>query len=1100
MSKKVSINIKYDLNDTNLLDGYYATKSHASLIKGVLTGSIDEISSKAHIAYGPYGSGKSLISSILTGKLGGFYSDQQLEKLADKFKTTDSQVSDIIRMDSRITYIPILLTGDNGTSIEKSILDALQKKIYEMELSVVVPGAAQSIISKIDLWKKEFPNTYRLFLEELKNIGISISVFKKNVRNSDIDSLNKFNDIHRRLTSGSEMKFNTNQNPFTVLESVLKELDALDYGILIVYDEFGRFLQSLDSSSINKLMEFLQDIAELANNGSKNLTVLFVTHKPVSYYFSNLNRESRSEFAKVEKRYSTYEIKSDYSTFLSISREVLNEMDVNKPSLDIVEEMKVQTNRYSFVEREFSREEIEEVIVKQLFPLHPLSVILLPKLSTVFGQNERTLFTFLEDSSDFGLKGFVNHSEGYYYPDFLTEFFFSTIDGSYTEESKEYEIFKKNYDSLSGYVDKRILEDAQRVYRFIFIWQITKSNTLSRITKSIISYATGIDVKKVERILDSLSRVKKLRFNSIRDEWEIFEGSSLDIQKEIRKVAGNFELQEKDLVLKLNELNPYRYVFSRSFNSEYEMTRFSEIIFITNLDQIGHHNQKSDEESYIFVGKNPSSEQVFGHVNYSLSKIETTVKNIVALDSMMKNNFYKSTYQNVELEFEYEMMRLQNKLSKFYEYLFSNRTQYLEGLRPHSISDLEEYFARQFSDDYNNTLHIVNDQVNMFQMTKIQENALIQVLETVMREGTLECDDIYDGTQPSDLIYFTLIKNIRNIEGNGGVLDLMKHLIDNQIDQNPSGNLFDLISISIRKPFGLRPLTAVFFTLTLLIDKWKDMMLFTNNNFISTISIKELVELLTKSPNSIQYSFSSYDNDNRERLEELESLFGTTSDAVSNKSISIRVCSSMYNWYLELPVITQQMINLGMPEMTLMRFIASSRTNPYESINSIIETFDNTEIGTFKNSIEQSSKGYVFKIVESVFSKSGITDKEEWANQQTQIIKKSNKLVAGILAGTEIVHLYKNDVDNIEISRWTKSSFDALRNMIERDIKETKGEVLYKSIVIDGQEKVVEDTDLSVKGKTVSKNLKNTIDATRKYISDAELESIILALVNDYIR
>jgi Fe-S cluster assembly ATPase SufC len=85
MQVRKSINIKYDSKNTSLINEYYATSSHSEIIRHVFSGILGG-NTRAHIAYGPYGAGKSFISTILTGFTSQKYHNNDIRDFIAKFK------------------------------------------------------------------------------------------------------------------------------------------------------------------------------------------------------------------------------------------------------------------------------------------------------------------------------------------------------------------------------------------------------------------------------------------------------------------------------------------------------------------------------------------------------------------------------------------------------------------------------------------------------------------------------------------------------------------------------------------------------------------------------------------------------------------------------------------------------------------------------------------------------------------------------------------------------------------------------------------------------------------------------------------------------
>src|SRR5690606_29058289 len=88
-------------------------------------------------------------------------------------------------------------------------------------------------------------------------------------------------------------------------------------------------------------------------------------------------------------------------------------------------------------------------LAKEIYPMHPITLLLLPRVSNIFGQNERTLFTFLHDKSSNGFMNFCENDRGYYYPYLLADYFFTENPNLFIAELSEYRIYTKQVKEIS---------------------------------------------------------------------------------------------------------------------------------------------------------------------------------------------------------------------------------------------------------------------------------------------------------------------------------------------------------------------------------------------------------------------------------------------------------------------------------------------------------------------------------------------------------------------------------------------------------------------------------------------------------------------------
>jgi|GEM_PF-4127854 len=1097
---RTSINIKYDLGDKSLLAGYYATNAHSSLIKNILKGEMGQTKIKAHIAFGPYGSGKSYISTLLTGMLTQKIAKKDIESIAAKYGIVDEDISSVLR-DFQQTrpqkHLPVLLNGYEG-DFAQAIIKALNNTLRKYNIDFVLPGTHSEIEKIIKRWKNEYVETYVLFTDKLEKYGYNEETFHKKINAKDEDVVNVFDRIHKELTGGAEFQSLSGQGVIEILESVSQYLSKRGLGLFIVYDEFGRLLQNLrDNAEINAFMQTLQDLAELSNNGVDNLSMLFIAHRPIGYYFSFASKDMRNEFAKVEKRFKVHEIKSDYTTFLKITEGYIKEKIQNNPPEDI-DYIKKNIHKYNVFHKDLTDTEVDNVIVKNLYPLHPITTFLLPKISSVFGQNERTLFTFLTDSTRYGLYGFSKRTNFHdiYYPDYLVDYFLSGIDESYVEDVKEYTIFKKNIDNISTLIPEEYSNDAERVYKFLLIWDMSKRQTNIKLSTDFIAFALEIALERVNKVLELLADKKMARYNVVQEQWEIFEGSPINLDKVINLKMGESTLSEKEFVHHLEANFPNRNIFPHNYNAEVEMTRFATVQFTTDkLSDSFTLEPKTDYNIVIDLGGNYQNSnervRVVSHKAPS-KKIRKSIHRLKIVDSMLQDNYYLRNYPNIDSELEHEREKLIKSLEGFYQSVIQKAFG--------SLDSISRELDEKFKEIYPHTFRIVNDQINMFQLTKIQKKAIAQVLDAILRNASLDLDHIFSGTKPTDLVYYTTIEKLHEHSKNKRPFKKLSNDLNKHILENPSDKLSNLIDIAIKPPYGLRPQVAMLITFSMIIDKWKDMMLFYTGSFIPSIETEDLITELMSEDSSISYVFDRFDNENRGYLEQLEEVFPDIGEGTKEKSLSVRVCSGMYNWYLALPIITQQQEDVSISQKTFLQIVAKSRINPKNAVDDLMDNFDIEYVKEMKNSIESHLEMYKKKLLERVYTQIGIKNTKDWASSQEKIHHKNNRLVKSLLQEKDLFSVYADDVENIDITRWTKSSFKNLEKKILDDYRKLSGKSKFQVIKVNGEEKHIQDVDLSLKAETTLSNLNATIDATKRYYSEAELEQIVLKLVGKYIK
>jgi hypothetical protein len=1080
---KPSINIKYDLSDLNLIDNYLPTKAHLEFINKVL----DYKNRNAHIAFGPYGSGKSLITTIVANLLSNNFSKSIHSKLVKAFgKIADAdRINQLFKNDHQITYSPIVFNG-HIKEFEDNIASEILKKVPHLvdELQDLKGSVISNII---DLWRIDFPETFKKFTELLPN-DINTDIFINGIKDNDASCIKQFEEIHYKLSSGARLTYQNDINLISMLEKSLSKLSKHNRGLVLIFDEFGRHISELDQNDINFFMQLIQNLAELANSGSTNFKIIFVTHKTLSEYFTGFDRSLQREFSKVEKRFEVTEINNDFRTYLQITNKFISNLKIEKK---IEQNYLEDTFKYNFFKDTFQEDLLENELIIPIFPLHSATAFLLPSISSVFGQNERTLFTFLGDSKEFGFVHHLENSNGMYYPHNLVDYFLYNISSSKENFTKDQQILISNLNDLPRRIGTKDYDSSSKVYKLLLIWSIVENTNSYKMTKDLISFCTGIKPDNIEKTIIQLETQKMIRFNPIVGEYELFSSSSLNLDEYIEEKLVTEKFNIEILNNLFNESFYKKYIYPLKHNSINQMTRYARVYM--KLDsEIIINLEKADLNVLInLFDKEQLKENQFDIVRFfplQSENILPDLKKLLILNLMLNDRKLLADYKNLQGEVQFEISVLENKLNKIYDSIDFNIIKFIE-------NDLDELMDKK----YPNSIIINNDQINNNVITNVQFNSFIKVFDAILNTESLE--EVFIGSKPQDLIYYSILVDAMQNPKNTKSINMLKDTIFEFISQNNSAKISELFDIAQNTPYGLREYPAILITAFIIQDYWKDFLLYSSGNYIAKINASELIEGL-KSPHlSIEYSFSNFDFENHDFLNKLENIFQDQNSLVSGKSLTVRVCSNLYQWYMNLPVITQQKINMSLSESRFLTIISKTRIDPVDSINSLVNDFHDVDlISNFKESIEIHFDNYLESFDKNLKTKLGINNFDEWLSLQPKHILKTNEFAKALTSEEGLINSYSRKIENINLNKWTLSSFKSLEVRILEDFNQISDDRPFTELIISGDIKHIPDTKLSLKANNTQENIENTIEATRKYITSLEIEQIILNLIKKYVR
>ena len=162
-----SVNIAYDLNNTDKLKNFIPINSALKLLEEILLSTNPNSTDRARVLIGAYGKGKShimlMILSILMRQ-----NLRLLEKMTPKIIGTD--LGRIVEhyYDSKNKILPVIITGSN-TSLTQAFLLALQRTLAKNNLMDIMPDTNyQAAIAVIDRWKKNFKGTFKQFEKSIE--------------------------------------------------------------------------------------------------------------------------------------------------------------------------------------------------------------------------------------------------------------------------------------------------------------------------------------------------------------------------------------------------------------------------------------------------------------------------------------------------------------------------------------------------------------------------------------------------------------------------------------------------------------------------------------------------------------------------------------------------------------------------------------------------------------------------------------------------------------------------------------------------------------------------------------------------------------------
>ncbi len=349
-----SINLERDWNDPSALENYVFTLQAQQALLNISKGLQSKSSLRAWRITGDYGSGKSLFALLLANIF-----EKRDYSFSLELRQLIGEGNPALLTETQSKIIPILVTGSRsslGIAILKGIINAC-----------------------------EFNPEFKSIAKNIQSVINDIEVVSDDVV---IDWIKKFQQIIIKSRQGD--------------------------GIAIIIDEAGKFLEFAAAYPDRQDILLLQSLAEISARSNKNpFFVITIFHQGISSYAEKLSRLQQREWEKVAGRYE--EITWHYSldqTLLLIARSLESDFTlIGKNQIESIKADMRQSVELGWYGFNGEIEKLNELSV-EVYPLHPTVIPVLVKLFSTFGQNERSLYSFLIGSENFGLMDFVSKTDG----------------------------------------------------------------------------------------------------------------------------------------------------------------------------------------------------------------------------------------------------------------------------------------------------------------------------------------------------------------------------------------------------------------------------------------------------------------------------------------------------------------------------------------------------------------------------------------------------------------------------------------------------------------------------------------------------------------
>ena len=305
--------------------------------------------------------------------------------------------------------------------------------------------------------------------------------------------------------------------------------------LVIFIDEFGKVLEHAAKNNPERELYFMQKLAEFVNVPTRNILLLTTLHQNFNAYSRKLNEVQKEEWTKVKGRFQELVFVEPVEQLLYLAA---TQKEINKiadSNHEAIESLSILAKKTKFVSQGFSDE-----TAQALAPLEPFAAYVITQAIQRYGQNERSLFSFLNARGRNSLseyQGEVYQLQCCY--DYIYYNFYSYLKEA-NADSMQWSSMQVAIERVEGQLweTKQDLVDAIKMVKAIGLLNLFGNSTFRMNREETALYAkVALGIEHAIGLLNKLEQYKIIRYARYKFRYILFDGTDINIEDEVRKAG-----------------------------------------------------------------------------------------------------------------------------------------------------------------------------------------------------------------------------------------------------------------------------------------------------------------------------------------------------------------------------------------------------------------------------------------------------------------------------------------------------------------------------------------------------------------------------------
>lgn len=652
--------------------------------------------------------------------------------------------------------------------------------------------------------------------------------------------------------------------------------------LFILIDEFGKFLEYASKYNPEKELYFIQQLAEFCNNPEYNVVLISTVHQNIESYAFGLNNNQQQEWTKVKGRFREITFNEPVEQLLYLASEYVSENFENKSSktaIDSCLNLTINTKAFNF-NNDFLAE-----IASKLYPLDVLSANVLTLSLQKYGQNERSLFSFLESSDHTGLAKF-NKKENPFFNlanvyDYLNFNFYSFLTSRYNPDFSAWGSIRSSMEEIERIFDDNLNDYLKAVKTIGLLNIFSASGSILDLSflSDYLKIACGVENAK--EIIKELEVKNIIRYRNYSNQFILFEGTDLDIEFALNE-AGNKISEVVDVSNLLKKHINFPPVFAKQYTYLNGTPRYFEYVI---SDSPINEVPKDEVDGFVNLVFNDKINQDYVRTKstqqeeaivYCYFKNSTEIKNLLfeiekSEKVLKENDEDRVAKRELEIILHSQITLLKNQITK--KGLFTENVIWFfkgEKIAVRNETDFKKLISRVCLTVYDATPIFNNELVNRHKISPSIYTAKNRYFTALINDWDKENLGFEDSKFPPEkTIYLSLLKengispirenstDVITVNEDSSFRQLWQtsesFLESAKLEQLKISEFYDLLG---KKPFKLKQGLIDFWIPTFLFLKRDDFAIFNEDSYIPYLS-EENLALIAKLPE--KYTIKTFD-------------------------------------------------------------------------------------------------------------------------------------------------------------------------------------------------------------------------------------------------